>query len=265
MKTSLDWRARKQIVIALIFFVILGGISWSGWQLVKPEPSCFDRKQNQGEEGIDCGGPCPSCELKTLRPIEVLQTSLFLVPPRSSVGVARIRNPNLRWAVAEFGGRWELFDEGDRVVSTSSASFWLRAGETKDVVAVLSLPEASPRLEARLTLEGEARWVIGEDTPDISLLVRSHELLRTRDGAKVEGVLRNDSRFDLDRVSVTAILFDRGGKLTAAGKSELRTLRSGEERFFLVSLPMVTKDIVLGEIRVFGDTNLFDPQNFLRK
>jgi len=25
-------------------------------------PSCDDGKQNQGEEGIDCGGPCPPCE-----------------------------------------------------------------------------------------------------------------------------------------------------------------------------------------------------------
>ena len=26
-----------------------------------PEPTCFDGKQNQGEEGIDCGGPCYRC------------------------------------------------------------------------------------------------------------------------------------------------------------------------------------------------------------
>ena len=25
------------------------------------EPTCFDRIQNQGEEGIDCGGPCEPC------------------------------------------------------------------------------------------------------------------------------------------------------------------------------------------------------------
>jgi cysteine-rich repeat protein len=25
-------------------------------------PTCVDGKQNQGEEGIDCGGPCPSCD-----------------------------------------------------------------------------------------------------------------------------------------------------------------------------------------------------------
>ena len=28
----------------------------------KIEPTCFDEVQNQGELGIDCGGPCPECE-----------------------------------------------------------------------------------------------------------------------------------------------------------------------------------------------------------
>ena len=27
----------------------------------KPCPSCYDSIQNQGEEGVDCGGPCPPC------------------------------------------------------------------------------------------------------------------------------------------------------------------------------------------------------------
>ncbi|MFT5973598.1 MAG: hypothetical protein ACI9A8_002369, partial [Cryomorphaceae bacterium] len=25
------------------------------------EPTCFDEVKNQGEVGIDCGGPCPDC------------------------------------------------------------------------------------------------------------------------------------------------------------------------------------------------------------
>jgi len=28
----------------------------------EPEPSCYDNMQNQGEEDVDCGGPCDPCE-----------------------------------------------------------------------------------------------------------------------------------------------------------------------------------------------------------
>ncbi|RLI90517.1 MAG: hypothetical protein DRO95_06075, partial [Candidatus Altiarchaeales archaeon] len=41
-----------------------GGGHGSGAGVISTQPSCFDGIQNQGEEGIDCGGPClpcPSC------------------------------------------------------------------------------------------------------------------------------------------------------------------------------------------------------------
>ena len=27
-------------------------------QLEESEPTCYDKRQNQGEEDVDCGGPC---------------------------------------------------------------------------------------------------------------------------------------------------------------------------------------------------------------
>ena len=36
------------------------------------EPTCNDGFQNQGEEGIDCGGPCPPCESPTLEKPETI-------------------------------------------------------------------------------------------------------------------------------------------------------------------------------------------------
>lgn len=36
-----------------------GGVGGSGG--TTPDPTCFDGISNQGEEGVDCGGPCPPC------------------------------------------------------------------------------------------------------------------------------------------------------------------------------------------------------------
>jgi hypothetical protein len=35
-----------------------------GISLPAPEPTCFDQVQNQGEEDIDCGGPCIPCTVE---------------------------------------------------------------------------------------------------------------------------------------------------------------------------------------------------------
>ncbi len=36
----------------------------------KPYPDCFDNMQNQGEQGVDCGGPCNQCESKMTAKID---------------------------------------------------------------------------------------------------------------------------------------------------------------------------------------------------
>ncbi len=45
-----------------------GSVTAAGWQaaiscVACPAPTCSDGIQNQGETGIDCGGPCPACGL----------------------------------------------------------------------------------------------------------------------------------------------------------------------------------------------------------
>lgn len=43
-----------------------GSVTYAGWAMTVncvacPVPTCSDGIQNQGETGIDCGGPCPAC------------------------------------------------------------------------------------------------------------------------------------------------------------------------------------------------------------
>ncbi len=50
---------RKSAFIILIFIVIAGtGCNTKDTGISKPIPDCFDGIKNQGEYGVDCGGPC---------------------------------------------------------------------------------------------------------------------------------------------------------------------------------------------------------------
>ena len=49
---------KKQIKIALVYILILAIISTGIFLIISSKgPSCNDKIQNQGEEGVDCGGP----------------------------------------------------------------------------------------------------------------------------------------------------------------------------------------------------------------
>src|SRR3990167_7740487 len=65
-------RPLKQFVYGLLYLILFFAASFLIYFLIfKPAPTCFDNKLNHGEEEVDCGGPCPSCELKRLEPLKI--------------------------------------------------------------------------------------------------------------------------------------------------------------------------------------------------
>jgi hypothetical protein len=56
----------KQFIFSFLTATAIFLIGFTTFQIVKPKPSCFDGAKNNNETGIDCGGKCQSCEIKTL-------------------------------------------------------------------------------------------------------------------------------------------------------------------------------------------------------
>ncbi|KKU42980.1 MAG: hypothetical protein UX56_C0001G0015 [Candidatus Azambacteria bacterium GW2011_GWD2_46_48] len=75
----MDTRTQKQVIIAIFFLGILFFIGGGFYFAFRSPASCFDKIQNQGEEDIDCGGPCATaCEEKELKPLEIFFQRKFL-------------------------------------------------------------------------------------------------------------------------------------------------------------------------------------------
>lgn len=65
-----------------------GSVTYPGWEasiscVTCPVPTCSDGIQNQGETGIDCGGPCPACPA-VIQPTACTNTT-HVLPSLSSV------------------------------------------------------------------------------------------------------------------------------------------------------------------------------------
>jgi hypothetical protein len=61
----------------LLVVVFLSFVLFSSWgcgktdeAISKPIPGCYDNIQNQGESGVDCGGPCQPCPGKMTAKID---------------------------------------------------------------------------------------------------------------------------------------------------------------------------------------------------
>ena len=94
-------RRVKQVVYGILYLAILGGIVTGIYFLLLKQPaSCFDGIQNEGEAGIDCGGPCAVvCIPSTIQPLSALgAVSVFApVDANHATLLVQIENSNLRF------------------------------------------------------------------------------------------------------------------------------------------------------------------------
>ena len=68
---SISWAVKKQLTYFSVFLIIIIGVA-VGFYLNITVPSCTDKKQNQDEKGVDCGGQCSKECLGEIKDLAVL-------------------------------------------------------------------------------------------------------------------------------------------------------------------------------------------------
>src|ERR1051325_1546720 len=89
-------RSLKKLLYGLLYiglFLFIGFTFYSS--TTAPAPSCTNGIRDQGEEGIDCGGPCAiSCAILKLNPIRVIDGPYVFSAGGKTVLLAEAYNPN---------------------------------------------------------------------------------------------------------------------------------------------------------------------------
>jgi len=269
-------RSGKQVVFGLIFILAVTLLIFGIYRWSEPTPTCFDKIQNQQEEGVDCGKVCGNTCLQSLQPIKVLSSNLFKVGELNGQtdydALFRVYNPNTQFGSANVEYSLNILNlNGDTIsfLLSKTGSFYILPGQTKYIY--------EPLLKAVRTLAGKNTAILeitkidwqkleGVFDEDIKLAIRSKDFFS--DGkpgvlAGVTGTVFNSSDFDLNRVDVVVVLFKNNTPI-AANRTDVRTLVAGSDRFFEVdwfSPISGTPDRVDAE----ANTNVFQDSNFIRR
>ncbi len=254
---------RKQIIIAAIYLIIFGLIGTGIFFLVKPTPSlCLDKVRQ-------CGGPCASCEILDLKPFEIIWVKIFPAGVNNYDLAARIRNPNLGWGAASFDYKLEVFDKaGDSIGSRSGKYFLLPGSDTFLIENNFQTDRPIGRVELILSFPSQTKWQKLQTLAGFDLKARnlsSRQLKPPETGfAELTGTVVNASDFGFERLIVKAVLLSKDGQPLAINKTELRTVRAHEERFFKMTWPFQFS----GEVdrqTVVVETDTFSDENFLKR
>ncbi len=221
------WAAQRRLTILLILgavvLLVIAGISF---KVFYTAPSCFDTKQNQDEEGIDCGGSCPyRCTAQ-----EVAPTVLFTQTLRNSTGrtdiIASIENKNIDVAAKNVPYSVKLYSSTQNLIKEVRGILDLPPRATVPVFIPGVVSNGQVVAHAFLEIPDSApQWFAVMNDPRVVPKASPPTLGGTPSAPRIEAVLTNQSlTTNLLNVHAVVIVHDVTGNIIAASETVLPSI-----------------------------------------
>lgn len=248
---------RKQFTIAVVFVFIVVAIGLAVYFLFfQSQATCFDNIQNQGEQGIDCGGPCGLCEEP--EDLIVISKNFILTTEFNSDLVAEIKNPNNNWGAESLVYVFDIYS-GNELIGSKQGKTYFLPQETKHIIEQRFFSDQTPtRIELKLR---EINWQKLKDFRELEIKIKNSGIRLTENNfTQIFGNVENRSNFDLDKIEINAVLL-YNDRIVAAGKSEMSTILMGESRYFEINWPF---EVLSDNFELKAYTNIYLNENFLK-
>lgn len=216
------WRTKRQLSILSLLLFVIGVIVVGLYIRYKPVPSCTDAVLNQGERGIDCGGPCARVCADEVAPLSVDWVRAFRVVDGHYDVIAKVRNTNNHIGIPSLSYTVEIFDAENISISKRSGSTFVNSNETFYLFEGNLFTGARVPKYATLTLSESPQWARLSATP-LALTVLNKIF---GDGAQptVMASVVNESLSSLKNISLVAVLYDAEGNAYGGSATLIESL-----------------------------------------
>lgn len=249
----MELRERKQLIYGTIY-----GLFWltifiyTYVQFLKPAPSCFDNIQNQGEQGVDCGGPCAAvCLPKNLQKISTIgDVSVFPSSPGHYTLLGQVVNKNAGFASPSFDYRFDLYDGSGASVGTLSGHSFIYAGEVKYLLAP-NVNVAGIVNRATLTVFHPS-WVAAGTlglAPSLNARPTTNTISTTT--LSVNGEVTNNDISRFTNILIVAVFYDINNSPAGSSQTVVYRIAPNESATFSVLYPF-TPAIDLARTKFFA-------------
>ena len=243
-------RITKQIIIAVIFWVVVGGLGSLVYRGVSPT--------------VITPTPNPTAHLI---PIDIVTAQLIWIKDNDYDFVAKVHNVNTDYGSPAVVYEIQFYNATNSLVTTRAGTLYILPGQTKYLIETpLRFNEAIA--QATLLIKSvDWQQLDPLAVSGINLLAKDWAFHPTgQPGAtgQVDGALFNSSDYDISQADVLVLLFDQSGTVMAVNRTQIRTFLAHTTRAFSVAwftalpgLPTRTE--------VQATTNVFENSNFLQR
>lgn len=261
-------RFSRRLIIGFMYFAIIFGTFFFFYYLFKTKATCFDGIKNQNEEDVDCGGrcfkTCKKMEAKDLIVGEVGVVDSSTPGEYDFYGI--VDNPNSLYGSEYFDYKIEFKDESGIVIAEKMGNSFILPGEKKYLIENNIVLSKSPAKISLTVLN--LRWAVFQDfyeKPDLKIINKTYGPITSGVGFyEAKGLLKNESTYDFAVIKIKVILKDVLGKIIALNSTEMRTVRSGENRDFRAFWPgRFSGEVGGSETQI--EVNIFNSESFAKK
>lgn len=251
-------RRVKQVVYGIFYLAILAGIVTGIYFLfLKPPASCFDGIQNEGEQGVDCGGPCATaCLPPGVQPITVLgAVRVFSLPGGRETILAQLENANSDSAAESFSYTVTLYGEdGSSTVATLNGTSFAYADETKYIVLPNETVSATTT-RADISVSN-IQWIpetVMGLVPQFSFTNLATPVVANGD-VTIGGNITDRDSSSFRNIIIVAVFKNASGVPIGASQTELDSLAPGETQNFSISYPLLPNENISGtELKAYAE------------
>ena len=223
----MTWSQRRKFIYGfatLIVVVAVVGIP-SFYFLYKP-PTCFDGVLNQGEQGVDCGGPCVKLCASAFVPPVVAWARLEKLTDGYYNAAAYIVNQNVDGEADNASYHMALYDNQGSFITDVKGT--VSVPPHRNTLAFQTGIAVGKRVPARVLFEFTAvpNWTKKIDTLGL-LQIGDKNYAEDTSGSSLAVTLKNSSVLPLGALNVDAILYDKDNNVLGFSVTEIDGISAG--------------------------------------
>lgn len=258
---------RKKIIIISVYLALFILLIFGIYSIFRSDETCFDGIKNQNEQDVDCGGICQKeCDLVEAQDLIIGEKGAVSSGTNGKYDFyVQIINPNAVFGSDKFDYLINFKNSSGDIVAFRSGSGFILPGERKYIIEnnieSSEIPSSFDFNISNLNWDQFNEY----EKPNIQIVNKNYsENSSETEFSEASGLLKNESPFDFDLIKIQIILKNAQGEIVALNSTQMKTVKSGEERDFKAVWTNGFSGSV-ANMEVQADVNIFDSETFLKR
>jgi hypothetical protein len=237
----MSWaQRRKATYVISILFVLAIIAAIVMFFVLKKTPTCFDGKQNDGEQGIDCGGSCKIlCRAQYTDPVIIWGPRWAKVLSSGTYNfLTYIQNPNIGEGAYNVQYLLKVYDKNNILLFQKTGTTFIPPNSNFVVFDDnINLSDKTPA-RTEFKFMGNPVWQkINSNESDITPV--SKELTNEDTRPKLLVIMKNNTLSSIQNIESIAILYDENDNAIAFSKTKIDSIDGQKTSSIVFTWPEV--------------------------